>query len=404
MVTRSTISQRSIDLEALKQHVHALAVELPHRGTATQEERKAHDYCAEQLKQLGLSAEFESFKTPASAYRLYILASLMLIVAWGLSGFGYRWSAVLISLLASISAFQELLFRNNLLRLVLPQRSSQNVYAKIAPGRSRKGRLIVMAHVDSHKTPWIWRSHTTFRIYQGLSTLAMAAFLFLPLYLAAAASEIIHPVPTLELALLIPIGIIFLMTLQAERSSYTPGANDNASGAALLLELAAALKQRPLHHLETWIVFTGAEEAGAHGAGAFVRRHGEALGDAYFLVIDNIAGQDTLPHYYCRETMLKPVIYPESMLKIAREVLRENPSLQARPFSQRGAFTDGTPVLLAGFPCLTVVNHTKSGWIPYWHHPDDVIHHIDWSAVEKTAHFVLAVLTKLDETCMRREP
>ncbi len=50
---------------------------------------------------------------------------------------------------------------------------------------------------------------------------------------------------------------------------YFPGANDNASGVAMLLELAHAIAQKPLRYSVAFICFSG-EEAGLYGSKHFV--------------------------------------------------------------------------------------------------------------------------------------
>jgi hypothetical protein len=56
-------------------------------------------------------------------------------------------------------------------------------------------------------------------------------------------------------------------------SPTVPGANDNLSGVATLLGVAAALKERPVRGLRVLLMSTGAEEALWEGMRAFVARH-----------------------------------------------------------------------------------------------------------------------------------
>jgi len=71
-----------------------------------------------------------------------------------------------------------------------------------------------------------------------------------------------------------------------------PGADDNASGVAILLELARSLKKTAT--CEGWAVrflFTGAEEEGLLGAPAYVARHREELKNCRLVVsLDQVGG------------------------------------------------------------------------------------------------------------------
>ncbi|MDQ7063509.1 MAG: M20/M25/M40 family metallo-hydrolase [candidate division KSB1 bacterium] len=382
--------------DRLRAHIQKLAAELPHRGSATLEEARAHQYCADVLRELGFDPEAEEFMTTASAYRPFILASGLLLLSYPLFA-TYPWLATALALLVTVSAFMELMLLPNLLTWVLPKKLSRNLIARIPASHKAGQTLIIMSHVDSHRTPWIFRKPLHFRLYQLLSTLAMLAFVGLPLMYGLQQLGMLRFTAVHFAPLLMLIAIIFLMTLQAEWSPYTVGANDNASGVALLLELARQFRQNPLAHQDVWLVITGCEEVGAHGSRVFVKNHRNELQKAAVLVIDNIAGKDTFPCYYRNETMLLPMVYPEDMVQMAESVAKAHPELGARPFSQRGAYTDGTPVLQAGLSCISIVNHTSSGWIPYWHHPSDTLEHIDWQAYERSVAFIQKLIEQLEK-------
>jgi hypothetical protein len=56
------------------------------------------------------------------------------------------------------------------------------------------------------------------------------------------------------------------------RKTDSPGADDNGSGTAVVLELARRLKASPPTHLEVFFAWWGAEELGLFGSRQFVRR------------------------------------------------------------------------------------------------------------------------------------
>lgn len=50
------------------------------------------------------------------------------------------------------------------------------------------------------------------------------------------------------------------LCIEADRTPFTAGANDNASAVGLVLTLAEALVKQPLQHTRVWLACTGCEE------------------------------------------------------------------------------------------------------------------------------------------------
>ncbi len=379
-------------------HVRHLCETVGPRGSATENERTAHEYCARVFAELGLELRWQTFRTVGSPYRPFLVGAALLLLAWGLSfkaTDSVRWLAAGLSTVAVASVFLELAFRNHPIRWILPKRRSQNVFARLPAAGERRRKIVVVAHADTHRTPWIWRSPATFKAYQRFMPVGMLAFVAVAGSTWWRLGEVDVPAG-LELLAVALVALVLVLTSQAELSPHTVGANDNASGVSVLLQLAQEFQQAPLEHAELWFVATGCEEAGAAGAFAFVAEHRAALRDAVVLVVDNVAGAGTHPCLYRSEQMLRKLRYPQTWLKLAQDVAAAHPEWQVRTFEQVGAYTDGTPFLLAGVPCLTVVNHDANGWIPNWHHPHDVLENVDREALQATYDFVKALLVALD--------
>jgi Zn-dependent M28 family amino/carboxypeptidase len=82
------------------------------------------------------------------------------------------------------------------------------------------------------------------------------------------------------------IGIAGLASIQSMRSYTTPGANDNATGVATVLELASRLREDRLPGTEVLLVFPGGEEVGNAGMRAWIKGDGRRLDAARTLVIN----------------------------------------------------------------------------------------------------------------------
>jgi hypothetical protein len=386
--------------ERILKHIEYLSKTIGSRGSCTEQERQAHDYCQKIFEDMGHESHREPFSSHGSAYRPFIVATVLILLAEGLFFLSGLWiivAAVLTGIVMISALLDPGFISNNPLRWVLPTYQSRNVYAIAPPDHEVRGKLVVISHVDTHRTPWIWTSPATYKIYRLLSTLGIVAFLSCFLIYTI---SIFAPSKTLLLLSLIPTVIvltILFMVVQAERSPHTCGANDNASGVGFVLSMAERLKEEPLPFTEVWLVVVGCEEVGADGSMDFVHRHKAELADAAFLIIDGIGAEGSIPYYLTRETLLRPLKYPEESLKIVKEVAAEHPELDVRPFDMKGVYTDGTPVLMAGLKCLAFVNHDPSGWIPNWHQPSDNLDHIDPKVLERTELFIWEIIRKLTQ-------
>ena len=129
------------------------------------------------------------------------------------------------------------------------------------------------------------------------------------------------------------------------KSAYFPGANDNASGIAMLLELAAHTARQPLRYTVAFIAFDG-EEAGLLGSTHFVRTHVAALAKLRFVLnLDLLgSGEDGA-------TLVNaPAVQPDfEMLKALNETQHLLPTLRPR---RNAPNSDHYPFAMAGYPAL----------------------------------------------------
>jgi hypothetical protein len=130
-------------VERWRGHVFALAEEIGPRGSTTEEERQASEYCEQVLERLGLAPQGEPFSSARSIYHPHLLAAMAMLVAFAiyplcfapgcshdpLAGRVSAGIAALLSLVALVSDLMELSFRDNPLRRLVPKGPSQNVIA-----------------------------------------------------------------------------------------------------------------------------------------------------------------------------------------------------------------------------------------------------------------------------------
>ncbi len=387
------------------QHIRHLAVTIGPRGSCTPQERQASDYCGRVLRDLGYEAEMEEFRALRSGWAPYsmgmglvllsISAVLLLPVdAWGLPA--------ALELVVLISLLRHLAFRPNPLVWLVPTGVSQNVYIRGRPVGDARRTVVVTGHVDTHRTPVAMYSPRAFRLFVGLTTAAIFALLALQalfwLWMVLWWSGGFRPDPAWRL-LTVPPGLVILLafaaTLQPEFTRFVPGANDNASGAAAVLALAARLKSEPLRHTEVWLVNSGAEEVGATGPVHLLKRHPE-LKHADWIVLDTIAGPGAGPCLITAEHVFFPLRADAGLLRAGRAVAAARADLGVYEHYFRGLYSEHSPLTAAGCRSLAIIDFTPEGALPNWHRPSDTFENIDPQVLDRTEQFVWALLKEID--------
>jgi hypothetical protein len=379
--------------------VNHLAVAIGPRGSCTPKEAEAARWVGQQLEKIGLTPINESFKSASSTYRPYaafgVLALVGELMAW-LAGRPGAIMAVVLLAAAIVSILLELTFRSNLLRWLSPKGSSQNVWTRLVPSGEKKHRVVLLAHLDTHRTPWLF-SEKLVKLIEPLVPLALVSSLVM---LALFSINIAWPKP-LWLLISLPFALILLLVLvlmiQADMTPYTAGANDNATGVGVLLGLVERLKEKPLTNTTVWAVFTGCEEVGCYGADAFATAHKDELDRPIWISIDSVGGKGAGVAYLEKETFLTTTKSDAELLELAARISSDSPELDAYPFTFKGAFTEGVIGNKHGFRVLSLVSYMRNGVLPEWHRPTDVVENVEARVVENTQAFMIKMLAGIDD-------
>ncbi|MFA5551763.1 MAG: M28 family peptidase [Trueperaceae bacterium] len=385
-------------------HVKHLAVGIGPRGSTTDAEREAAEYVAGVFERAGLQTAVEPFTSTVSGWRPFAVAALVALVATALFLFaGRSLAAVLgvIMLATTLSVFLEMYFRPNLFRPFIGKGRSQNVLAKVPAVHSGAPtppqRVVLVAHIDTHRTPWVFTSPGRLAFFKSMTTLGVAAFVICALLFLGYAVTGAQWLSYVALALAPVHLIVFGLTWQPDTTPYTAGANDNATGVGVLLSLGERLAQEPLTNTEVWLLASGCEEVGSVGAQAFLKRHRHELEGAQAISIDNVGGAGAGVCYTSVEGMVIPLKPSPRLFALAEGLRVQHPELNAYSLPYTTLHTDATCFMAAGVPSLSFVGLTPDGTIPNWHVTSDVYENVDPSTVEKTEEFVWRLLRRLDE-------
>jgi acetylornithine deacetylase/succinyl-diaminopimelate desuccinylase-like protein len=189
---------------------------------------------------------------------------------------------------------------------------------------------------------------------------------------------------------------LLLLAERELRGVDVPGANDNASGAAVAAQLAAECAQRPLAHTEVRLLITSCEEAGVLGAQAYARAHAQEGTITTFVNFDTV-GAD-LPITYILEeggpTQFRPA--SSSLVALALEISCRQPELRLVPARTTPALpTDATVFRARGWEAITFLAQSKRG-IPHYHLPTDTLEHVSADAIERALAAGRTMLRELD--------
>ncbi|GAP09096.1 predicted aminopeptidases [Bellilinea caldifistulae] len=355
--------------DALRASAAYLTETIGARPAGSPAERQAQDWLAERMGGLGYRPEWQEFAfAPLPAFfPYYTLAALWLIAAaWLLPTFG--WLAVLspvwVSLLPSLRLW---------LQYRLPRTAhSQNLLCLPEGSRPEDLDLLLVAHVDTARAlPYVEGFAYTLRVtWHALLTRAgwIAAFL-------GGLAILQMPIPPLLLglvrALLGVVGLIYIgLDFYDQRGSngaFTRGANDNASGVAVLLELGGWLAKQPHLHRRVGLLFTGAEESGLFGAYQAANRLKPLAGRLEVVSVDMVGSGDGLRVFSGVSGWRGFTTDPH----LTAQLLNADPS--ARPYLAMRRSGDFEAFVRAGFRATGIeTSGTPAFWRAYHTRRDDL--------------------------------
>lgn len=382
-------------------HICYLSETIGGRGSCTPEERRAGEYTAEQMRRLGAQEVItEGYSAIPSAYWAYALSFAAAILGnaltWLLPGYPGLSAAALLHVLGVWSMLAETEVVDSWARRVLPRKPSQNVSGCITAAGEPLRRVVLCAHVDTHRTPVFYSSKTWYALFNLLVTLAFVSLAAGALLFGLAAVLSWEWARWASLALL-PVQILSaVMCMQSEFTPYSPGANDNASGVGVILALAERLRREPLAHTEVRLAFTGCEEVGDWGISAYLDRHAAAFGpDCVYIILDEV-GLGRLKYLSADGLLVKHATHPTA-LALAREARAAHPELEVIE-AVGVAYTDAIVATKRGLAALTLCTVPASNApASYWHQMSDRLETLKPQDLDGALRFTWTLLQLIDK-------
>ncbi|MBI4788317.1 MAG: M20/M25/M40 family metallo-hydrolase [Chloroflexi bacterium] len=369
--------------------VRILSEEIGPRPSASANERHAADWVAQQLRGLGFAVECEPFRAVASfSYAYGIFFGLFVVAA---AVYPVSTLAAVLLCFAALVLFALEASSVEVLTRILPKGTSQNVVGVLRRRGAVKRKLVLTAHLDSARSAILWHPRIVphFRtIFLLIATAMLAEFALYAVGLVTGASWVwgVSLVPAALLAL-----TVLIFVDRETRYMHTRGANDNASGVALMLATAAKLAHEPLAETEVWAVGTGCEESGAFGILRFLERHPFDKTATLFLNFDNIgAGRVS---YVTGEGLLFTLKADEQLVEIASAVAED-----AAPIVYKTLPTDNTTTLTKGYRGMSLMAFDSRGVLPNWHWRTDTIENVDSHTLTRAVDFAVRIARQIDES------
>lgn len=371
----------SLDMDRVRRDVVELSrIE---RRTGTPGEQRSAQWAAERLSEAGVrdvqTSEFRTQSTWAGPHAAHYALGIAFAVAAGPIG-TVGALATLISYEADNSG------RSQWLRRLLPGRQGTTVSGRIAARDAKRRTLVLVSHHDAAHTGWVWDP----RFLEGGRRYAVRTGKVLPFNTVPLLGMALAAVPLLPLRVAAAgiLGVSLGLAVQAGRSATVPGANDNGTGLATLLELARRLVENPLPETEIILVAPGGEEASMVGMRAWMRDNKCRLQSTNTLVV----GLDTLgagePVVASREGWTG--FYREDDLGWAD---RGAARVGLPPPKRFGLGTGTDPIIArhAGLPAISILSQ-KDGSLGAFHLPEDVPERVDWSSVDACGRIAAGVI------------
>lgn len=274
------MAKNSFESQNCFEHIDKLSYEIGPRLASTERSQQASEYIKQQFESYGLETRFHNFDFVDKITQIKTRVIILIGVLLG-AFFSNLYLGSLVSLLFVSSGYGLACF----IPYLLPKKEDKNVVGILRPEDDIKKRIILGAHYDSARCTKGRKWTLFFRIAFPMILAAFLAFSICGVFLGMTGWIIGWSV------LGAPYFFVCMSPFWFYEDLVSPGANDNASGVSIVLEVARVLSKSPLDNTEIRFIAFGAEEEGLKGSKDFSER---TAAPDFFLNLDSLGSGDKL--------------------------------------------------------------------------------------------------------------
>jgi hypothetical protein len=391
-----TTSAGHLDTSWLRAQVEELSA--IHRPSASPGEREAAEWLVARLGEEGAEGRIEVEDGHGGYWWPLAVANAAGVLA-GLAALrGRRLAPAVLGGVGALAALDEMPPRQRRLRKQMRRRPMYNVVAELGPADAERTVVLVAHHDTAHPGlvfhPAIPQIADRLGLIEKNNT---SPGLMWPLIAAPAIAGLGGLLGSRLLArvgTIVSLGSAAAMADIGLRDS-VPGANDNATGVAVLLAIARALAKEPTQSVRVMLLSTS-EEATCEGMQAFCERHCPSLptDSTFFLAVDTVGS----PHLLVLrgEGMAGLVEYPRESLELL-DGLAEELGIYLFPRLRLRNATDAVFPLNMGYQCASLNSCTNLKQPANYHWPTDTADRVNYDSVADAVRLTEAVVRRLDE-------
>jgi hypothetical protein len=378
------------------------------RLAGTDAERRAANRVAERLRKQGRRVAVEPILVHPQI-GLVLAAHCLLGLAGSLIGVGTPAVGFPMALLAATSLYLDFNTRAYLLRRLFFRRISQNVVSE-GPNSDAPARVLICAHLDAARTGFAYapkRIRRLVRLGRALHVeltppriVFWSLALLVPVLGARTAGVDSGALSLLQLLPTLVLLIAIFALVEIELSDVVPGANDNASGVATALSLAAELDRTKLENLDVWVVITGGEECLFEGMRSFLRKHRKRLDPAttWIVNIDSVGRGDV--RYATGEGLAVTFEYSSRLTQLCEAIAEADDEGHKRYRAaalSHGFATDAIAARVRRLRATTITCLEPDAVLPAnYHLRTDLPAAIEPAALDRAHGFALDLISALD--------
>jgi hypothetical protein len=390
------------ELEGLRATVETLAA--LERGATSEGERQAAEWIAERLGELGCEAVVEEERSFA-AWAPALAGMSAVAAAAGLAGLarGRSRLAAALAALAGAAVVDDVSNGPRVVRGATMQRGpTWNVVAGLGDADAER-TLVVLAHHDAAPTGRIFDQGLQRSISRRIPGIIERIDTGLPLWwpVVGAPAAVAYGAARGRRGITAAGAAACLGGVAAfvdiSRNRIVPGANDNLTGVAALLAVAARLRDEPPEGVRVLLVSCGAEETLQGGIRAFAARHFAELDRerTSFLNLDSVGA----PRLVLVEGE-GPFVMEDYTDRTFRDLVAraaEGAGVRMRRGMRARASTDSVIPSRAGFPTALLTSLDRHKIIPNYHLMSDTPENVRYETLADAVAVTEAVVRALDD-------